>query len=372
MTTINIEKQELIKILSIGSQFAGKNKSFQVLDTSLVKIYKDCISVTSFDGENQVTINGSILDAIEGELDILVEAKGIIDYVKLIPSDNITMIINDDSTKMKIKHEHGATVMPLMPSDEFPVSDRSDFTKEYHIKSQDLKYLISYGRNFTAHEELRPIMNGIYIYFSRDTVGICGTDSHKLLSIDIHYDGEDFGDEYGFTVNDKAFASIISICGMSDIIDIRVSDNMVEFKAGDEMSIRARLIEGNYPHFRSVIPDNSPIIFSMDKDALIHSIQRAAVSRSVVSSMIVFDIKDGVMTIKASNTDTGKEGKEKLPADTDAVIEIGVRYEQLMTCLSSVDTDEVVIEMRDNTRAILFKDKDSADKTVLLMPVRVL
>ena len=212
----------------------------------------------------------------------------------------------------------------------------------------------------TADDELRPVMNGIYINLAPGALTFVGTDAHKLVK----YESETANEVTASFILPKKPANLLKsvLLKEDDAIEMSFDSKNALFKLKSHTLV-CRLIEGNYPNYNAVIPANNPNKVLVDRVELVNGIKR-------------MDIGDNRINLTAQDIDFSVSANETISCSYDGEeITIGFKSTFLVEILSNMDTPTVVIELADSTRAGVFKpvydDKQTSSTLMLLMPMMI-
>ena len=137
-----------------------------------------------------------------------------------------------------------------------------------------------------------------------------------------------------------------------------------------------RLIEGNYPNYNAVIPENNPNKVLVDRIELLNGIKRVAVCSNPTTNLIRMDIEANKIALTAQDIDFSVSANETISCSYDGqMISIGFKSTFLVEILSNMETPTVQVELADSTRAGVFKpvydEKQSSAALMLLMPMMI-
>lgn len=364
---VEINKKKFIESLLIGGTYAGNAKALPILDCVKIKVKNGSINIISSDNENAIGKKCEIVSS-DFEGDFCVGYKSLMQYVKLVSGENVELILNDDMSILSIKHKKGSLELPIQNADEFPISKMDKDCVEVNIDSATINNWLVDAQNYVANDELRPVMNGVYIYREKGEIGCAASDGYKLFCDKAQDEGEDFN----FIAGLKAIKGICNAAKTSDTLKLSVGSKSVSV-SGDGLTVIFRLIEGRYVNFRMVIPDNCPIQVVADRKEMIDCVSRCSVGASQASSLIKVQIEGMTMKLSAEDIDFSVKAKEEMMVSTNGDITIGFKATFLLNILNTIQTDEVLIEMTDCSRAALFREykngEVSSNKTCLLMPM---
>lgn len=362
---LTLNKNEFVKALQVGGSFAGKSKIMPILDCVKIKVGLDKMTIVSTDSENAISkrLNGITADE-EGTF--CVNMNDLMSYIKLINSDEIE--INIDGNTAEVKHAKGSFTFPVESSDEFPSIKPDEDCVEVSINAALLNNWIADGKNFVASDELRLVMNGLYVYCKENELGCCASDGHALFTDNIKVENVP---EFSFILNKNAFKSVCDAIQGVEEARVKVGTRNVMFVA-DGVSVIARQQEGVYPRFSSVIPTDNNIEVKVDRKEILNAITRSSVGASKASMLTSMKVDGFNLEISSEDLDFNKKAKEYLTVDANGNITIGFKASLLIEILNSITTDNVVITMKDPSRAAIFKEDDTeSEKIYLLMPMLI-
>ncbi|MEG2612492.1 MAG: DNA polymerase III subunit beta, partial [Alistipes sp.] len=225
----------------------------------------------------------------------------------------------------------------------------------------------------TADDELRPVMNGIYINITEQSLIFVGTDAHKLVK----YEAEEKNAvEASFILPKKPATLLRSVLlKEEEAITVGFDSKNVVFSLKNHTLV-CRLIEGNYPNYNAVIPNNNPNKVLVDRIELMNGIKRVAVCSNPTTNLIRLDVENNKINLTAQDIDFSVSANESISCNYEGqAISIGFKSTFLVEILSNMDTSTVVIELADSTRAGVFKpvydDKQTSTSLMLLMPMMI-
>lgn len=362
---ILLDKKEFVKALQVGGSFAGKSKIMPILDCVKIKVGLDKLTIVSTDNENAISkrLNGITSDE---EAAFCVNMADLMSYVKLIPTD--TFKIEKEDKIIAIRHAKGNITLPCESADEFPTIKPDNDSVEVEINAALLNNWIAEGKSFVANDELRPIMNGLYVYCKEEELGCCATDGHALFTDNTRADSMP---DFSFILNKNAFKPICDAIINVDEVKVKVGTRNIMFVA-DGVSVIARAQEGRYPNFSSVLPKDNNIEIKVSRKDMLNAISRCSIGASKASMLTIVKIDGFNMDISCEDLDYNKKTVEYLTAEANGNIKIGFNSSQLIEILNTICTENVVITMKDQSRAAVFKeDNAESNKIYLLMPMLI-
>lgn len=363
MTNIVLNRRDFIKVLNIGGVFAGKSKVLPILDCVKIKVSGGRINVVSSDNQNAINKKIDVVEA-DGDVTFCVNCKELLSYIKLIGSENITLKVDD--SELSVVHEKGEMKLPTHNADDFPVVKPDDDSKTVTMDSALLNNWIVDARNFVGNDDLRPVMTGIYFYSRDGEVGCCGSDAQLLFTDYVNSDIEKFE----FVLNKGAFAAVCGACADTDKVTMKIGNNNVLF-VGNDMSVLARNLTYKYPNFKLVIPKNNDVKATANKSELVDAIKRCRLGADKGSFLLKLEFSGMNLQITGQDYDFNRKATENVMVQTDGNVTIGFNAEQLLKVLESIQTENVVFELKNESTACVVKEDNDSNKTLLIVPMMI-
>lgn len=363
-----VNRKEFIQALSLGSSFSGKNKALMALDYTRLVFKENKCKITSNDGEMAITTTYTTSDYMLGEDTVYIEAKTMLNALKSIKEEEVA--INFDEKSCVIKHKRGVFNIPYGDVDVYPIPQMDKDSTILSVDSEALFNWMKEARQFVADDQLRPVMNGVYLFVRDNTIGVCASDGHRLYADSKHYDSDANVD---VILSAKAISTLLDTINNTEHTTIYFGERNVAFKAGDT-SIMCRKIDGRYPNFKSVIPQSHNFSVECNKEDFVESISRCLIMANQ-SSLIRMTINSdsNSMELVAEDIDFSRKGQEFVDVENNTLknghLEIGFKGTFANVCMSAISSDKVRFELTDATRPIVMKDLDNETKNLILMPM---
>ena len=338
----SVSSSALLSLLATTGKVISNKNTLPILDYFLMELKGDELRVTTSDLET--TLVGSIrVDGVESEGTIAAPAKLMLDSLKEFAEMPLTIEVNDQNWEIRINWKSGKL---------------SGINKTIFA---------------TADDELRPVMNGVYINLAPSMLTFVGTDAHKLVK----YEVETANEVASSFILPKKPANLLKsvLLKEEDAIKVSFDSKNAMFQLKNHTLV-CRLIEGNYPNYNAVIPTANPNKVLVDRIELVNGIKRVAVCSNPTTNLIRMDIADNRINLTAQDIDFSVSANETISCSYEGQnITIGFKSTFLVEILSNIDTPTIVIELADSTRAGVFKpvydDKQSSATLMLLMPMMI-
>ena len=370
-----VSSTELLSHLNAISKVISSKNTLPILDNYLFQLENNRLTITASDLESTL-ITSLELDNTDGDGDVAVPAKLLNDTLKEFPEQPLTFQINLETSAIDIYSENGKFSIVGQNGEDFPqlpeIKEEAAATIE--VNHDVLLKGISKTLFATADDELRPVMNGIFIELGNDDLTFVASDAHKL----VRYKRSDIKSEVesSFILPKKPAALLKNLLPKEEF-DVKLQfDDKNAFFSLSNYKLICRLVEGNYPSYNSVIPTNNPNKMIVDRLELFNTIKRVSVFANQASNLIKMHINDNQLVVSAQDVDFSISAVERLKCQYEGdEIEIGFKSTFLLEIISNLSSAEVKVELSDPTRAGLLlpaeKDFDEEDVLMLLMPMMI-
>jgi len=370
-----VSSTDLLSHLSAISKVISSKSTMPILDNFLFLLSETELTITASDLESTL-ITSMELDNTEGKGTIAVPAKLLIDTLKEFPEQPLTFQVNDENFGIEIFSENGKFSIVGQSGEDFPelpeVNEES--ATSVNVSHEVLQKGIEKTLFATADDELRPVMNGIFVELSAENMGFVASDAHKL----VRYRRTDATSEFesSFILPKKPASLLRALLPKEDFdVKLEFDDKNAIFTLSNYKLI-CRLVEGNYPSYNSVIPSDNPNKMVIDRQEFYNTVKRVSVFSNQASNLVKLSINDNQLVVSAQDIDFSISAVERLKCEYDGdEIEIGFKSTFLLEILSNIPATDVRVEMSDPSRAGLLlpsvTEEEEEDVLMLLMPMMI-
>ena len=369
-----VSSSALLGLLQTTNKVISSKNTLPILDYFLFDLKEGVLKITASDLET--TLVGTLaVENVEREGLIAVPVKLMLDSLKEFSEQPLTIEANESTWEIVVSWKSGKLTLPGTSGLSYPnLPELNAETKQSLALDVDT-LMVGINKTIfaTADDELRPVMNGVYINLEPQSVTFVATDAHKLVK----YASETAAEAPASFILPKKPANLLrGLLPKEDgEITVEFDDKNVLFRLKNQVLI-CRLIEGNYPNYNAVIPANNPNKVFVDRLELLNAIRRVAVCSNQSTNLIKLDISKGTINLTAQDLDFSVSAQESLPCDYEGEdIVIGFKSTFLIEILSNIETTTVLVELADSTRAGVFKpvydQQPSNDTLMLLMPMMI-
>lgn len=275
--------------LSALSRVINSKNALPILGDFVFEINDNVLRLTASDSENIMKTQLELTES-DGNCRFAIDSHNLLEAVKGFSEQPITFEVDQQQNLVKISYQNGLFSLPIENADEFPMSQPvNDFANTITIPNAVLAENINRSIFATAQDELRPVMNGIYFDLTPDHLAVVASDGHKLVRNKVFTIKSD--QPAAFILPKKPANLLKNLLGKDGgDVTIRFDERNAEINYGDG-TLQCRLIEGRFPNYNSVIPQNNPNEMHVDRLGLLAALRRVQPFANGSSNLIRFHVE---------------------------------------------------------------------------------
>lgn len=365
-------KKELLEALNKVQSVVEKRNTLQILSNIYLQAQNEQLILKATDLE--VSIETSLPIRMLGEGRATVSAKNFIEIIRKLPEKEIQIQSKENHWIGIQCGKSNFNILGLAPED-FP--SLPSFTGRTGVKAKKdvFKQMIDHTFYAVSTDESRYQLNGIFLEAAE-------SGSHRMVAADgyrLAYFEEKLIDEKkdflskGIIIPRKGIQEIRKLLDTeaSMTVDIAVEGNHLLVR-GEQTFLSVRLIEGQFPDYRQVVPKNNSKSIELDRNDFLNSLERVALLANEKSRGVKFSISSGKLEISSNNPEIGEASElieNQYKGDT---LEVGFNAKYIIDSLSVMTEDSILFELNDRVSpALLRAPKGSAQCLNVVMPMRI-
>ncbi|MFH0956144.1 MAG: DNA polymerase III subunit beta [Candidatus Falkowbacteria bacterium] len=368
-------QENLKQGLVLVGHISGKNINLPILNNVLIKAEEGKIRLAATNLE--VGIISTVRGKIEREGVFTVNSKIISDCISLLPNKKISL--EQKENNLLVDCENYQAKIRGQSAEEFPLIPEVDRKNYFSAGVEEIKRAISQVIFATALSETRLELSGVLFIFSGDNLTIAATDSYRLAErkIKIKSNNEE---ERKIIVPAKTLQELLRVLSVNlggeieeknSEIKFYISENQILFTYGSTELV-SRLIEGQYPDYQQISPNNSKTKISIDRQELIRAVKMASLfSRAGINDVnLDFPAGKNQVVISSVSGQTGENitNLEARVSGTDNSIVVNYRY--LLEGLSNIEKETVKIEIIDSNTPCIIRPEQDENYLYIIMPIK--
>jgi DNA polymerase-3 subunit beta len=344
---LTISKEQIINGLQAVQNVVSSRTTLPILSNVLLRAEGERLELTATDLD--VTIACSVEAKVKKPGASTVPVKKLFGIVRELTNGEIELEVDE---KHSCSISAGASFYKIngLSADEFPPLPKFKEEKKVGLSQETLKGMMRKTSFAISTDESRYVLNGIFISLKDHKMTMVATDGRRLALVDEEMEIAE-GSQGEFIVPAKTVNELNRLLQEKGDVEIRYADNQAAFNLKDEKGasvlIITKLIEGNYPNYRQVIPNEVKERISLVREEFMHALRRAEIMTSEKSNSVKLAFGKNTLAITANSPEVG-EARESLAINykgKEMAIAFNPKY--LIDPLNALANDEVFIELID-------------------------
>ena len=360
----------LSHLQSIGRVINSKS-SLPILENFLLKLQGNTLSLTASDLETTLVTSLEVEQA-SGDICLAVNAKLLMDSLKEFAEQPLQFDIDEGNLAVVVKTANGNYNFIGLRGDEYPeLPVLGDDAQTLTMPVEVLANGVSKAVFATADDDLRPTMTGIFFDIKPEDVTFVATDAHKLVRLKNM--AVKSGVDASFILPKKP-AGLLKAVIAKEVGDVEISFDQknIAFRLPSYTMV-CRQIEGRFPNYNGVIPQNNPYRLIIDRVSLMNAAKRVFAFSNQGTGLIKLAISNNQLVVSAQDIDFSTSAEETLVCQYDGnEITIGFKAPFLIDILNNINSSDVIMALADPSRAgviLPFENEADEDLLMLLMPM---
>lgn len=386
---ITVSKDQMLEALQQVQTVVSTRTTLPILSNVLLRATGDTLELTTTDLD--VGIQRKISADIAKPGSTSLPARRLFGIFRELPAGETEIEVDDKNTA---SIRCGSSFFKIMglPAEEFPPLPKFDGGKHFKIAQASLRDMFRKTSYAISNDETRYVLNGAFMQFKADKLTMVATDGRRLALVEQDLEFPKANEVEGILPT-KAVNELVHLLGDKGDVHVVVTENQMAFemqvaaaavatgtqpeKAKEEkpksdspnLMIVSKLIEGNYPNYRQVIPTECKERVTMERESLLIALRRASLLCTEKSNSVTLRFTKNNLAVIAKSPDVG-EARESLAINHKGK-EVAVAFnpEYMMDPLRNLDDDEVHLELIDELSPGVIKVK--APFLYVIMPMRM-
>ncbi|NNE90366.1 MAG: DNA polymerase III subunit beta [Verrucomicrobiales bacterium] len=359
-----IDKNDFLEGLQQVQHVVSTRTTLPILSNVLIEADGDSLQLSTTDLD--VGISGSVKAKIDEGGSTTLPARRLVGIVKELPSSEVSVEIDSDNVASVRSGPSFFKILGL-DKEEFPPLASFDEAREFTIDQKVLRDALKKTSYAISTDETRYVLNGINCLLKEGSLTLVATDGRRLAMVeqDLEFPSDD---ETGVIIPTKAVNELQRLLTDEGEVRVRLSASQIGFDLNDSILV-SKLIEGNYPNFRQVIPGEAKYRVTLEREVLLNAVKRVALLASEKSNSVKLAFSGEELKISANSPEIG-EAEETLSIKYDGPdLTIAFNPEFMMAPLRALDLDEVYLDLIDEMSPGVIKIDEPF--LYVIMPMRV-
>lgn len=359
----SILKAEFLQALSQVQGVVEKKNVMPVLANVLLEANPPLLKISATDLEVAYHVLTQANIKSSGKITVL--ARKLFDIVKEAAGEEITVKLVDKE-KVEITSKQNQCLIMGLPANEFPELPKpeGDFVK---IACEGLSEIFQKVSFAMSTDETRYHLNGVYIENTKEGTIFVATDGHRLSLVMSDLKFSEI--EKGIIIPRKGVNELRKLLAQEKTIEISVGKRHLTAKT-EKQTLFIRLIDGDFPNYKRVIPDETKIQVKIPREELIGALRRVSLLSDEFSKGVkLYFCKDAVL-VNTASSDIGEAKEEIVIAYKDKALEISFNAKYLLDVLGAVSENEVTFGFNDKSSPCVMTCEGVKGFRSVIMPMR--
>ncbi len=360
---LSIGKDKFLKAIQKVINIIGNRSTLPVLGNVLLEADGNALTLTTTDLEIRITTK--LEAAVEQSGRTTVPAKKLHALVSRFIGDTVCISSND---KNQVEIQCGTSNFKLLglPADDFPVPVDFASKKQIKFKETDFSKMLDQISYAVSLDDTRKVLHGILFSVKENTITAVATDGKRLALVEKV--PESFsGDEGDTIIPLKTAVEIKRLLDGTGIVTIEIGEKQASFKT-ETVLLTTKLIEGNYPNYRQVIPASFSKVFEVPAATFLAKLELVSLALSDSSSFMIVKFDNNRLTFEASSNNIG-EGNDYIDIDyKENRIDISFNPSFLADPFRHCDADKIKMKINDGFSPVAIEGGEGF--LYVIMPMR--
>ena len=350
-------------LATAGRAATGRTGTLPVLSGLRVELRGDQLTITGTDLDLTIQLELTVGGDEDGG--VVLPARLVSDIVRSLPAGRVEVTVADDDVKISAGRSQ-FSVRPLS-FDDYPrlaTPASSAVTLDAAAFGEALRQVV----RAASTDEARPILTGVLLTAENDGLRLVATDSYRLAVRDLPGVSV-LGADQKVLVPGRALSELQRLLGGGGEVTLRLGERDATFEVGTTR-LTTRLIEGEFPNYRQLIPASHPNTMTVERESLLEAIRRMKILARDATPVRLAIAADG-LKLTAITQDVGNATEELDATSVGGELTVAFNPDYLAAGVEALHTEEITLSTIDGLKPAVVRGVGSDEYLYLLMPVRV-
>lgn len=348
--------------LSALERVVNSRSTLPILSNVLIKADKTGVELVGTDLE--IGIRFFVGGKVEKEGSVTIPGRTLITLVNSLHGDTVELVGSTSSITV-ICGEVEAELNGV-PADDYPVLPEVDSSKTVKLSGAKLRQMLSAVDFAASRDESRQVLTGVYFSSNEEGLAVAATDSYRLAEI---IDPKPLGQDFRVIVPNKTISEVKRLISDKVDVEVRVEESQVMF-VFESAQIVSRVIEGDYPPYRQIIPNEAVTRAVVDVQELTDAIKSASIFSAESSNSVKLTLGESGIGVYSESSQLGHFSAQ-VEADVEGPEEdVSFNAKYVLDGLAGIDTAKCEIGVNSKTTAVVFRPVGIENRLYIVMPLR--
>lgn len=364
---IQVGRNELLGALQSVIGVVERRQTLPVLGNFLLDVAEDVLTVIGTDLEMELIGRARVQNLAPGRT--TVPARKLFDICRGLP-EGADVTLEAVADKVTVRSGKSRFSLSSLKADEFPSMGQAAGGVSVTLKRAELKLLLERTQFAMAQQDVRYYLNGLLIDVSPKRLRAVATDGHRLAFSELTRD-------MGVTESVQAILPRKSIIELSRLLDNTDEEVALVIAPGqamidiDTVKLTTKTIDGRFPDYERVIPDNGDKRVIADRETLRRALARTAILSNEKFRGVRLLLDSGVLKLQTHNPEHEEAEEEIEVTYAGSAMEIGFNVNYLLDALGVMTAMEVSLDLKNAESSGLLHEAGDASSKYVIMPMRL-
>jgi DNA polymerase-3 subunit beta len=369
MKLVQLERDALLKPLQAVTGIVEKRHTLPILSNVLIERKNDRLRLVATDLEIEVATATAPGTASGEETGLTVSARKLQDILRSLPEEQpVTLEVQNN--RLQVRAGRSRFNLQTLPAADFPaLADPGAPLAKVVVPQGALRELLLLVQYSMAQQDIRYYLNGLLLVLEDDRLKVVATDGHRLS-----YAARPLGEtaeKHEVILPRKAVLELAKLLEEGDEpVKLEIFASQVRFTFG-EVVLTSKIIDGKFPDYSRVIPTHYKKRFTIDRVALLQSLQRAAILSNEKFRGVRWMLAGKSLRVSCTNTEQEEAQEELEIAYEGEPLDIGFNINYLLDVLNNVHSPSVECSFGDANSSMLVTVPDKSEFRYVVMPMRI-
>ena len=364
---ISASRDTLLARLQLAGRAVSSRATVPSLGGILVEAGEQSVTLRATDMEMGLALD--VEGEVESQGSALLPGRLLVDIVRTLPSGKVSLALRPEQRDVELTASTASFHLRTLPPEDFPRLPAFE-GEAIKLPGNALADTVERVARAASRDEVRPILTGVLVTAEERTLTMVATDSYRLSVKHTELE-QPVSRQLEANVPARALRELARIVSAESVeeVEIALLANQVVFRA-DGVLLSSRLIEGQFPSYRQLIPDSFEHEVRLPRGELLEVARRIG-QLAQRNAPLKLAFAEGELTISAETPEVG-DASEAMPAPFNGEpIEIAFNPEFLIAGIESIESEELVLRLSSPLRPGLLRPVEGEDYSYLVMPIRL-
>ena len=362
-----IKKKDFYQGLNITTRACASSNTMPILKGILIEASKEK-GIHLMGTDLEIGIENWVPAEVESEGKIVLPSNHLKNIIRELPDEEIIFKANLDNYKSEIRCLNSQFEINGFNPEEYPQLPDVNIPTKLEIPATKLNKIITEVEFSTSNDQTKPVLTGALMVIEDKQIKMVSTNKYRLAYSKVD-NNNDIEEKINIILPGSTIKEISNLLNDEGTVKMKVNENYASFEFNDIIVV-SRLIEGKFPNFEQVIPDEKNTTVTVNKDYLNSAVKRASLIARLDSNIVSLKTQDNKIVIESEDSDSGS-AHEEIPIQLDGDNhKISVDASYLLDVLKVIDDEKVKLDLIGSLNPLVVKKEKSDDYVYLIMPIR--